>query len=268
MNGFDGTTEPERAPWKTIVLIVVAVAVAAALIVAAVLFVRSRSRVSVDGQYLARIESQLEQTLAGCANEPDPDACRAEKVRTAARATGTAGLCQYLEGESHDACVWTIAREQGDVAVCAGIEDGARAVECADALYLKQAASASDADVCLLVADEMKRNGCVEALADPITKEDCLARKDAAYCAQFDLYLAAAASQNPDLCAEITDADVQSFCVDDVSPGDRDFDGLDEEDERIYGTSDTSRDTDGDGYDDASEIQSGYNPNGPGPLAP
>jgi hypothetical protein len=47
---------------------------------------------------------------------------------------------------------------------------------------------------------------------------------------------------------------------------DRDQDGLNYFLERKYGTDDEKKDTDGDSHDDLTEINNGYNPNGPGKL--
>ncbi|PLX24585.1 hypothetical protein C0580_04780 [Candidatus Parcubacteria bacterium] len=47
---------------------------------------------------------------------------------------------------------------------------------------------------------------------------------------------------------------------------DSDGDGLSDDLEKYYGTRADNKDTDGDGYDDATEIKNGYNPNGEGRL--
>lgn len=50
------------------------------------------------------------------------------------------------------------------------------------------------------------------------------------------------------------------------SDSDSDNDGLSDENELIYGTDNKNPDTDGDGYLDGAEVNSGYNPRGPGKL--
>lgn len=290
MDGFDQSNEtPSRPPWRTIALIVGAVVLAVGLVVLALVFVRGRRSVSVDQQNLARVETQLEQSLSGCAQEADPDACREQKVRIAAEATGAESLCGYLEGEPYDECVWTLAREQNDADLCGLIKEEGKAATCADSILLKTAMAELDADLCADIASAETRASCEEAVAGPLTRANCLERKDADYCAQFDLYVSAREKQDPDMCAQITDADLASTCVEIVTPGDRDFDGLDADEEALLGSSDRSTDsdadglsdadetnaygtdpanadTDGDGYTDGSEVQNGYNPNGPGTL--
>ena len=175
-------------------------------------------------------------------------------------------MCERLEGGAYDECVWTVAREEGNAATCADMLDSAKAATCADAIYLKRALEEEDAAACESISDAEKKTACLAAIAGPTTRENCLTRNGAAYCAEFDLYLQAEAAQDPDKCAMITDADLSELCVELVSPGDRDFDGLDAGEEAAYGSSDTSADTDGDGFADSEEIKNGNNPNGSGML--
>lgn len=290
MDGFDQSIEtPSRPPWKIIALIVGAVILAVGLILAAVFFVRSRRAVSVDQQNLARVESQLEQSLAGCAQEPDPDACREQKVRLAAEATAADSLCEYLDGDAYDECVWTIARENEDADTCARIQDEEKSVVCADSILLKLAMAQSDEGLCAGIRSAETKASCEESVAGPLTQGNCPDRRDADYCAQFDLYVRAVNAGDPGVCDQITDLELATKCEDIVSHADGDDDGLDAGTEASLGTSDASTDsdadglsdgeevnryasnpavadTDGDGYSDGSEVQNGYNPNGPGTL--
>jgi hypothetical protein len=97
------------------------------------------------------------------------------------------------------------------------------------------------------------------------------------------------ASEDPDQCVALADQEDQVSCLDSVGSGDRDHDGLsanletalgssdtsldsdsdglsDADEYRIYKTDPSKADTDGDGYNDGSEIKNGYNPLGPGKL--
>jgi hypothetical protein len=69
------------------------------------------------------------------------------------------------------------------------------------------------------------------------------------------------------------DGDVTASVVDTTatttttqSGGDRDGDGLSDEDEESYKTNPSKPDTDGDGFTDGMEVSNGYNPNGAGKL--
>lgn len=236
------------------------------VIILIVVLVRNRGSDSIDMQNLARLDAQLEQSLADCAQEADPDACRERKVQLAAEAVGTADVCQSLADEAYDECVWTVARTQENVATCLDMQDVGKAVTCADAIFLKLALANVSAETCDSIQDEQKKTDCLAAVAGPLTQENCLERKDAAFCSEFDLFVRATVAQDPDICDEITDADISAMCVEVVAPGDRDFDGLDEGEESAYGTSDRSSDTDNDGFADREEVDSGYNPNGTGRL--
>jgi len=290
MDGFDQATESVRPSWITIAVIAGAAAIAIAIVIAAVLFVRGRQEVSIEGGALARAELQLEQTLGGCTQEPDPDACRQRKVLLAAKATGAASVCEHLEGESYDGCVWSVARERMDPETCVGISDPARATACSDGLYATLALERMDAGLCGNITVPLLAEGCTGAVNGPVTSENCEERgTDAATCDALRAYAAAVGSRDPSRCQALGAESDRNLCLETVGSGDLDLDGLSADAEAVYGTSDTSSDsdgdglldgeeidaygsnpavadTDGDGYSDGSEVQNGYNPNGPGTL--
>lgn len=289
MNGFDQPTETSRPPWKIIALIAGAAALAVVIVVAAVLFVRGRATVMGETQLLARVETQLDQSLAGCAQEADPAACREKKVLAAAEATGADSLCARLEGDAGDECIWKVAREREDETICAQILDAENATLCSDGILLARAVASLDSELCAGIQDAEKKTGCQLTIAGPVTSENCVERNDESYCAQFGAYLAAKEAKDPDLCEQIGDPRLLETCRNAVSPGDRDLDGLDASEESAYGSSDTATDSDGDGlsdfseiteyesdpanadsdgdgFSDGSEVENGYNPNGPGTL--
>jgi hypothetical protein len=63
---------------------------------------------------------------------------------------------------------------------------------------------------------------------------------------------------------------MQTFALTTVAPSapkkDTDKDGLNDEDEKKYGTNPNNKDSDGDGYSDFTELSHGYNPLGKGKL--
>ncbi len=269
MNGFDQSTEAQRPPWKIVALVAGAAVLGVALIVGAVLFVRSRQKVEIATQNMDRIEAQLTASLAGCAEQPDPDACRKKKVLLAAQATGAASVCEQLEGVDHDGCVWTIARDREDPESCAAIIDVTRRTECADVLYLKAAIAAKDPSACEKIIGEKAKSNCATTLGGSLTVANCAERgKDAAYCADMAAMNAAVSTSDLEACRAIGTSDLRAECEDAIGIPDFDKDGLDADEEAQYGSSDRLADTDGDGYSDQAEIEAGYNPNGEGKLNP
>jgi len=267
MNGFDQTTETQRPPWKIVALVAGAALLAVALVVGAVLFVRSRQTVVIATQNMDRVQSQLTASLAGCAQEADPEACRKKKVDLAAKATGAASVCEQLSGADHDGCVWNVARDRKDPASCEAIVDEARRSECNDVLYLQLAVSAKDAGLCDKIVLDRTKTNCQATVAGPITEANCPERgKDAAYCADLAAMNAAIDHEDLDACDAIATADLSAECADAVGIPDFDNDGLDADQEALYGSSDKLADTDGDGYSDFAEVEAGYNPAGPGKL--
>jgi hypothetical protein len=267
MDGFEPTTEGQRPPWKTIAIIAGAVVIGVAIIVGVVLFVRSRRSVAIDEQNLSRLETQLEQSLEGCAQEPDPAACREEKVRAAAAATGAASLCEELEGTPRDDCVWSVAQDQRDPEECLNISDEAVRQRCYNSLQVAMAAANDDMTACDKVIDEAWKEECRRNLSRPGSADECYALgRDESECADYAAVEAARSAQDPDLCQAVVSQVLRDDCIDKVGIGDRDFDGLDAGQEALYGSSDTNPDTDGDGYRDGDEVAAGYSPVGSGRL--
>lgn len=74
-------------------------------------------------------------------------------------------------------------------------------------------------------------------------------------------YLSLTSTQD---CSSFTDNQINSVLA--YLTADRDQDGLNNIVEQKYSTDDNKKDTDADGYDDLTEINNGYDPNGPGKL--
>ena len=280
MNGYDQTIGEGRPPWKTIALVTGAAVVGVALIVGAVLFVRSRQKVEISTQNMDRVEAQLSASLAGCAQQPNPDECRRNKVLLAAQATGAASVCGQLAGADRDSCIWTISRERNDADGCALMEDKEKAARCSDAINAKLAVASKDAAYCDTVIDEARKATCVAAAEGPLTSANCADRgMDQATCDGVAAYEAAVASEDRSACDALASDDDAKRCNEilgersvvqkvGTDPNlDLDGDGLtDVAETDTYHTDPGKTDTDGDGYSDKVEIDGGYNPNGPGRL--
>ncbi len=292
MEGFEQQSEGKQPPLKIIAMIIAGVVVVGIIVVVIMMVLKARQSIRVETQSLDRVESQLEQSLEGCAQEADPDACRQKKIVAAAQATGAASLCEKLEDEDRDECIWKIARERKNPETCADIADEENRAICADTLYARIAIDAEDLEMCEKISDEELKENCIGTIKGPITIENCSERGESeSMCADLALRIQAVASADSSICEQIVDEDERGICNELVASVevDADGDGLDAEQESNYGSSDqnidtdsdgltdvqeiktyktdpANPDTDGDSYSDGSEVENGYNPLGEGKL--
>lgn len=271
---------------KTLLLIGGAVVMALAIIIAAVFVVRSRSQ-QVQVQELV---TQVESLVEGCDMSDDPDACRFTIAEEQAGRIGAVEICEVLEGEAYDDCVWTTARSWMQEDFCKDIVDKDTEVRCWNEVVQMIARETADRSYCEKLKGDVYEASCLAYLtAGEVTTENCESYYDAMTCADLSVTERAVAARNPDLCEEIVDENAYEECVDSVRVTDRDLDGLEEVYEIELGTSDLSsdsdgdglsdfqevkefgtdpldEDTDGDGYLDGEEVKGGYNPLGEGLL--
>jgi hypothetical protein len=256
-----------RASWKLAAMIAGAATLAIVIVVGAVWFARSRQEARIGAEILSRVESRLDKAIAECADEANPDACREREVSLAATSAGSVALCDKLDGEARDGCIWDAAGQAKDPTMCSRISDQTRASVCSDALYAKLAMESKDARLCQKISSQDLAKGCEGVVDGPVTAETCAARgEDVTVCDKLRAYEAAVASEDPAQCNSLAEDNGRNLCLEAVGSGDRDHDGLSAVEEQVYGTSDTNSDTDGDGFTDSAEVQNGYNPNGPGRL--
>lgn len=277
-------------PWKLIAVISSSVILIAAIIFGAVWIVKNKNQ-SAQNQVVFLAEQQLNQTLATCDSEKNPEACRASMIDTAAQESAVAELCLKLEGEGKTSCVWKIARENYNSDTCNLIEEKNEKQECANSIYRALAFRDLDISWCEKISGDIIRGRCVNTLSEEIAKnKGCEGTGiDQSVCDRQDNLSAAIAKEDPDVCMTLVEKDDQIACLDTVGSGDRDHDGLNAFLETKLGSSDTSldsdsdglsdideynlyktnpgkADTDDDGYNDKQELEGGYNPLGSGKL--
>jgi hypothetical protein len=236
-------------------------------------------------------EQQLDNSLADCSKTRDPEKCQANLIKDTALETGVAAICDKLDNEEADSCFWKFAREQFEPEVCGYIGNNEKEQECFDSVYRALANRDTDLSWCEQIKSDLTRSRCVNTLSEEIARTSGCSgtRVDQAICDRIDAFDAAVASEDPDQCVALADQEDQVSCLDSVGSGDRDHDGLsanletalgssdtsldsdsdglsDADEYRIYKTDPSKADTDGDGYNDGSEIKNGYNPLGPGKL--
>ncbi|TAK03255.1 hypothetical protein EPO34_04275 [Patescibacteria group bacterium] len=252
---------PAPAPSRRPIVIGIAVG-AVVLAIAVVAFVALRRGAGPTSAPVS--PSQIEATSAECDAAKNPDGCRKVKLTELATNAASSDPCDALAGEARDSCLWSVAKEQGDPALCDGMVDPELRGTCADNVAFLMAVAAHDVARCEAIKGEGYRSSCVQQI-EPTTSANCASRGgDAATCDGMKQTETAIAAGDPALC-EQAGPDMDR-CLDIVAETDGDHDGLTVLSERDYGTSPTKSDTDGDGFDDGDEVAAGYDPNGPGKL--
>ena len=271
---FNDYAQPKKPlPWKPIALIAGG---GVLLVVGIFIVVRLAQDNRQEEVILQNGDAQVASRLQGCAGSADPDRCRVALVRNTAQSTGEGDLCDVLASqEEKDNCYWSVARSTQDVKFCASLSIEEQANRCADDVNESRALSLKDPALCGHILDASRQGRCQDAIAGPLTSENCEQRKPEV-CADMGFYELAQASRVLSDCDGIVDESIRLSCYDAVegawvdvqeeSSQDTDEDGLTSTQEDQYGTDPENPDTDGDGYMDGAEVAEGYNPNGSGKL--
>lgn len=246
---------------KQLAIITGGIVIAVVILVFAVRLIRDGSGQS---SLVQDERATIEKT---CENAEDKSGCVKKLSGQAAAQTGQVELCDGLEIEEYDGCVWEAADKKGDAELCEKIVDLGNKQLCADTIYLDLALKSANPAVCDKIRDEEKKTGCKRVAEGPITVENCLSRgEETSYCDMLQIAFEANQKQDPRLCDKLIGNDVSS-CKERVDIDDPDFDGLTTlQETETYKSNPEKSDTDGDGYKDGDEVAAGYNPNGPGRL--
>ncbi len=279
MNGFDQPTEEmKKIPWKPIGIVGGSVLVALLVIVGIVLFVRSRQSAELDQQRMERTLSQVERLLESCDQKEDPEACREQRLREAAQGTALLEVCEMIEDtKAQNDCIWRLAREQNTIQACDAISEPELVQACRDNLTYLAVKKDPLNQSCESIVSQRLKSQCERMVLDKrIETEGCESVYDAEYCQNYELLQRAISQDDYALCERISDSNLYSECLLVVEnpiasapaePVDTDDDGLSDQDEiTIWGTDPSNPDTDGDGFLDGQEVESGYNPLGEGAL--
>lgn len=214
----------------------------------------------VDVDALKQAEGIIDASVAACADDDDPAACEARARSDAARTTGETSVCRGLEDAEMANCVSLIANDNADPSLCALLSGDAETA-CIDGATLIAAKKAKDYGMCAGITDAVLKAGCQNQLVDEVIARGACEQFgiDADTCGYPALLEETVASGDSDGCLQFS-GDQKSGCYDVFSSLDQDSDGLTLLTESTLGTSDTAADTDGDGYTDAEEVASGYDP--------
>ena len=291
MDGFDQQIEIEKqpVPWKPIAIVVGAVVVAIVIVVVIVTIVRSGEKKDAVEEQANQVIDQIERSFIACDGLEDPSDCREAKIKAAATKLGNVEICGELESSAFDSCVLGVARGQNEPDLCRSIQNKELSESCWNIGNQNLALKTLDSSYCKKIRDSEMQSRCEDTL-NPVTTGNCSERGlDADYCEMLSVSSQASQAQDPDLCEQLANSDYVNICKEGVLVIDRDFDGLDNGIEDIYGSSDYSADTDGDGlgdyeevevyksdpiltdtdgdgFNDGSEVENGYNPTGSGMI--
>lgn len=217
-----------------------------------------RSWTSASISKLEITQNEVAQRQADC--DPSDKACKSQAQTSVAREAGMVEACEGLEKDEQENCVTLIAQENKDSTACS-VLDGDAETTCKDSVLLARAAAGEGMSICEGMVNEGKRDSC-EALvrSSALASGDCEKYGvEVTECDEQSVITALLAAGNYEGCAELAE-EQRANCTDMFSSIDADADGLTAKKEAELGTSDTKADTDGDGYDDRTEIEAGYNP--------
>ena len=257
-------TEQRNTPWKMIGVVVVGILLV--IIIVAVIF-RVRGSQQQQIVFDQVVNQQAASVFSECDAAEDPEACRAAKIDDVAAVTGDIEMCEGLDEEARDGCIWGVARAETDASTCTLMKDAERERACNDEISRSMALASNDASLCDNIANETAKTGCQEAFLSPLTSANCQERgKEQGYCQMLSVSEVAATKQDARLCEQVVDKAFHKDCLEFVEIDDPDFDGLSTSSEKDYGTDPDDPDTDDDGFSDGDEVEAGYDPNGPGKL--
>ncbi len=214
----------------------------------------------VDVAKVDQANEIIARASQNCESDEDPAACEARARSEAARTTGQVTVCDGLEDAEFQNCVVLIALDKADPEVCNQLSGSAEST-CTDDANLVAAQRAQDYGKCSSILDSAKKTICqAQMLSIVIAAGECQKYGiDDATCDYPAELEAVIATGNPTGCTKFS-SEKKTECEDMFSSLDRDGDGMSRLAEYKIGTSDDAADTDGDGYTDSEEVESGHDP--------
>src|SRR3989338_1242172 len=257
MDFGDQPSQPKQIPWK-LIFIVGGGIVLAGVILAVVLWQVNRASApdSSSSSPTSLFGKPVTTTYDACASAEDKEACRIANAKQKAIEDKKADVCESLKEADKDDCYWSVARVARDAAVCTKITDKNLSVRCSDELSVSAALATSDILLCDKIGDGQVKASCQLVITS--TKGFvCAADMDC----EFDRVLSAAnQAEDAEVC-RVLDPKRDAECRAQILVNDPDHDGLDSTQELVlYGTDPRNKDTDGDGYLDGEEVNSGHDP--------
>lgn len=242
---------------RTIVFAVPALLIIAGLVILIVfLFNRNSGQVALQ----ETADTMVDRAVVDCEDSADPELCRSRAYFEVANETGLVDMCNQVLAEAKESCVTNIAFDELNVKICNNLSNDEKQ-RCSDLVWLALAKNRLDLAACGNIVDTDMQTSCLRVVTQTI--------QASGHCASYGLEngvcdsynrLLEAATGDPADCRALNDSVAVSDCLDLITSLDRDQDGLSAYDEFLLGSSDESVDSDGDGYDDATEYLNNFDP--------
>ncbi|MFH1611317.1 MAG: thrombospondin type 3 repeat-containing protein [Patescibacteria group bacterium] len=232
-----------------------------------------------------KIEQDTMLYIEACQSQKDVQKCIDNASPQLAQETGNKEYCTSLTGDRYDSCLVLSALTSHLIDDCKGIQNIETKNQCNDAITALTLPLNYTYEDCSDYIDSNNREQCQASwVFDTMVAGDCgHPQITSQMCEDGAKISEAITKRNPDICDDITDILLARNCIELTSPGDRDFDNVDADEETRQGTSDTdsdsdddglmdgeelfkyntdptNADTDGDGYSDGEEVLSGHDP--------
>lgn len=248
-------------------IIIIGALVVLCLVVAGILLVRYR-------QQMRSVQEEVDEVTKTIQSTCTTDECALRVGVQAANTARDVRICSAVEssGESiTQECIWQYASSSGDASACDQLQGDVRNT-CSDHVFNKIALKSGDIEECAQIKNQDLQRVCIfDLLPTYVRNNDCQSTGvyrsscEAQVNERFDI----ARQVGVDLCAPfeaVEDGDTDSpdyqICLEVLDTVDLDGDTLTIRQEIEAGTDNQNKDTDGDGFDDGTEVNNGYNPLG------
>jgi len=288
---------PKSNKQRNIIIVVIAAVVLLIIISAIYLLVKRQQGIQeleiIHDQQVEQSTRQVIIDVADCPESVSEEDCLTQAVLREAQTATIIEVCEMLEGQQKDNCIWTIAQSEVDSDVCDSIINGDTKEECHNDVLFRLAEDSYLEGDCQKISDESTKNSCLRLVEKNIVNDNKCAEYgvDEVLCDQKSIFDQAVEESNPSLCQSLVDDEMRGECEGSVTipPADNDGDGLDSDIESELGLDDNNSDVDGDGltdgeevntyntdplnpdsdgdsFPDGTEVENGYNPLGEGSL--
>lgn len=259
------------------------------LIVFILVKIKTNNESAQEEIQMQRIQEELQKTLSLCDQTDNPQGCRKQEVEETASRVGVSAICESLQEEAFVNCVVRVAVEQKKSSACEVLLQEEDRISCQDTVFWARALQTYEIKACESLSSAQEK--CKELVSQYIARTQGCGEQtgvDPSVCQKQAAYNTAVMSRNSSACLQLETLEQQESCLDTqntISPEDQDLDRPDIQQETATGTSDSSSDTDkdglsdfeesfvyqtdplnpdtdGDGYTDGQEVESGYSPLG------